>query len=33
MPASAAPCLLPPTAIVYMPQRVSLSRDLHADRR
>ena len=25
MPASAAPCLLPPTAIVYMPQRVSLS--------
>src|SRR3954470_7500542 len=24
-PASAAPCLLPPTAIVYMPQRVSTS--------
>ena len=25
MPASRAPCLLPPTAIVYMPQRVSVS--------
>ena len=24
-PASAAPCLLPPTAIVYMPQRVRVS--------